>query len=94
MTREEKKAYARGYNAGSRRAWPEYHPPRPPDAIAAEIIGSAKRLADKVADWCGAFGDKDEFTQQMLPLMQAVDVANSKLSQWLKSSDRDGADDE
>jgi hypothetical protein len=85
-TREEAKAYSRGYAAGQRRAWPAYHPPSPPDAMSAEIVKSAQALASKVADWCGAFGDDDEFSREMAPLLQAVDDANEKLTKWLRSA--------
>lgn len=85
-TREEARAYSRGYYAGMRRAWPAYHPPAPPDAMSAEIVKSAQALAEKVAVWCGAFGDEDEFAQEMAPLLQAVDDANEKLTKWMCSA--------
>lgn len=85
-TREEAKAYSRGYAAGMRRAWPSYCPPIPPDAVSAEIVKSAVALAEKVAQWCGAFGAEDEFSKEMVPLIQAVDDANKKLTQWLCSA--------
>lgn len=82
-TRDEARAYARGYAAGMRRAWPAYHPPAPPDAMSAEIVKAAQALAAKVAEWCGAFGDEDEFSLEMRPLLQAVDDSNEKLTKWL-----------
>jgi len=85
-TREETRAYSRGYAAGLRRVWPAYHPPLPPDAISADIVKSAQALASSVATWCGAFGADDEFSREMAPLIKAVDDANEKLTQWLRSA--------
>lgn len=89
-TRNEARAYARGYAAGMRRAWPAYHPPLPPDAMSAKIVKSAQALASSVADWCGAFGEEDEFSQEMAPLIKAVDEANEKLTKWLCSTPGEG----
>lgn len=84
-TRAETLAYAKGYYAGSLGRWPDHHPPTPPDALAAEIVKSAVELANHVASWSGAFGEDDEFSQEMKPLLEAVDRANCKLTDWIRS---------
>jgi hypothetical protein len=89
MTREERKAYSRGYYAGRNRRWPAYAPPAPPDLIMKDIVRISQELADHVAMWCGAFGDDDEFTKEMRPLCEAVDAAQSKVTDWLQDSSGD-----
>jgi hypothetical protein len=83
MTRDEQRAYSRGYNAGRKRMWPAYAPPAPPDPVIQEIVRTSQLLAEKVATWCGAFGEDDEFSKELQPLMDQVDAAQSKLTEWL-----------
>jgi len=89
MTNNEKKAYSRGYYAGSSRRWPDYHPPAPPDPLAAEIMKASVALANSVANWCGMFGDEDEFSKELRPLLEAVDAANAKVTAWLQQPQRE-----
>lgn len=91
-TREEACAYSRGYAAGMRRAWPAYHPPAPPEPLVAAVMLASKKLADHVANWCGAFGEDDEFYKEMQPLLDATDKAHSAVTAWLKTSIESPAD--
>jgi hypothetical protein len=46
-------------------------------------------LANSVANWCGMFGDEDEFSKELRPLLEAVDAANAKVTAWLQQPQRE-----
>ena len=88
VTRDEQRVYARGYQRGYKTArerhWPDYRPPTPPNEFVAAIMRASEKLADHVATWSGAFGEDDEFSLEMKPLLDAVDKAHCDVTRWLE----------
>ena len=86
MTPEERRAYARGYHAGSRSAWPEHRPPRPPDELCAELIDAMRRLRDCADGWLAMFcaEDDDQMHSEIAEGIDHADVVLAKVSEWLR----------
>ncbi len=84
-TDEERRAYSRGYNTGSRGAWPEHRPPNPPEGIAREIIQAALALRDGVDGEIATFLDDEPVIQRIGPLIDAFDVAMAQMGQWVRA---------
>lgn len=85
MTWEEKRAYARGYNAGSRKQWPEHMPPYPPESIVRrlmEAVVAARNEADKIQ---AMFGPEDEVVVVLGRLIDEADAASEAVDRWLKT---------
>lgn len=87
MTREEKLAYARGYTAGSRRAWPEHKPPLPPNYALAQLMTAASGLRDAVDSACGMFDPDDPFAVAMNNPINDIDNAMTVLTNWLRNNE-------
>ena len=80
-TKEEKRAYARGYSAGHR--WPEHRPPMPPDGLYRELQESAQSLRDAVHYYCSTFPDDDPIQVDVSPKIDRIDDALEKIGEWL-----------
>lgn len=80
-----KRIYMRGYNAGSRTAWPEHKPPAPPEAVIAELIETGRALRDRLDTLLsqGYFEEGSE-RRSMDAEVEAFDKAMGNLSRWLK----------
>lgn len=76
MTREEKLAYSRGYNAGSRGAWPAHLPPKPPDALFSRLQWALVDLVGVLDGELGKFDPDDPFVER---LYQQIDNARAVL---------------
>ncbi len=85
MTRDEQRAYSRGYQAGIRGRWPEHKPPEPPNEIIAGIMHATSELRDAVDSQLAMFGDDDEINIALNPKFAAFDEAMATVTQWLKS---------
>jgi len=87
MTADEKRAYSRGYNAGSRGKWPEHAPPNPPQEHVLALFVAAKSLADAAAAVLQVVlpddGPDGLFTQ-MQQEVNRVDAAFETISRWLR----------
>ena len=86
MPPEERRAYSRGYNAGSRRAWPEHRPPHPPVEIVARLMTALTALRDGVDGELALFDPEDEIEKHLGPLVDEADAAMSAVSEWLKET--------
>jgi hypothetical protein len=87
VTDPEKRAYQRGYYAGSSGRWPEHRPPLPPGEVLAPILQAARALRDGVDGELAKFGPDDDLATVLGPLVDALDAALAGLSRWLKSGD-------
>ena len=81
----ERRAYSRGYNAGSIGRWPSHRPPRPPDEVVGPIIDAAQELRDAVDAELATFLDEDEIVERFGPLVDAYDEAVGRIGTWLRS---------
>ena len=89
MTPGERNAYHRGYNAGSKGAWPDHKPPIPPHRIVGEMYSAARKLRDAGDDICSVLLDDDVVCVTLNPSIDAMDKASKKLSKWLRESNPD-----
>lgn len=89
MTEEEERArrnaYARGYAAGRRGAWPEHRPPQPPNEVIAKLMAAARKLRDAVDGELAALLPDDEWQRTLGEPVDAVDEALTAVSDWLKN---------
>lgn len=91
MTTQEKRiysrAYALGYQAGLRRAWPAWAPPTPPHEQVAALFKAASDLHQAA---CGVLSVMvvDDGPDGPFTLLQeeanAVDAAFTNIEKWLK----------
>lgn len=82
-TTPEQRAYARGYNAGAKKAWPEHKPPLPPDPLIAEMMKAAIALRDAVDGEMATFDEGDEMAERLYAKVDALDEAMRRLTLWL-----------
>lgn len=84
MTDEEKRGYSRGYIAGSRSRWPEHRPPLPPDPLIRRLMEAARTIRDGHDSLLATLGPGDEFEQQLVPGIDALDAAMRDVTEWLR----------
>ena len=84
MTREEKSAYARGYNAGANGRWPAHYPPIPPESVIADLMSALQKLRDGIDGALAKFDEDDELNVKISPLIEAADDAMCGVTEWLK----------
>lgn len=80
-----KRAYGKGYNAGSRGAWPAHKPPVPPDEIIGPILRRCIALRDQVDASLATLCDDDDLVLEMSPLVDELDAALAGLGQWVRT---------
>lgn len=73
MTRDEQRAYSRGYNSGVRGAWSKLAGSIP-DQLQARIVAAAQRLSGAADHFLAMFDDRDEDK-----IALAVDAARDEL---------------
>ena len=84
MNRAEKLSYQRGYNAGSKGAWPAHRPPQPPNRIVVDLIDSAQRLRDEVDDFLAtALDEEDPVAISLGAAIDRVDRSLECVTEWL-----------
>ena len=81
----ERRAYYRGYAAGSRGRWPDHRPPLPPHDLIRRLMQAAQQLRDDCAAGCATFDPDDEFTRLLAPSIDAMDEAMAAVTEWLKA---------
>lgn len=86
MSREERCAYSKGYNAGSRH-WPLHRPPEPPNVIVAELMRAAMKLRDAVDDQLAQLDPEDDWQHTLGDPMDEVTAALERVSIWLRARD-------
>jgi len=87
MTPEESRAYSRGYSAGSRGHWPLHRPPVPPHKVVSRLMTAARDLRDEVDGTLATLCEDDEWQEPLGPLVDAVDVALTRIGTWLLSEE-------
>lgn len=83
MTDSERRAYARGYAAGSRRGWPEHQPPTPPDKLIGRLVTALKDLRDANNAQLSVWDESDDLAKELSPLVDNADAVLSQLGKWL-----------
>jgi hypothetical protein len=86
VTREEKLAYSRGYNAGRKGVWPEHRPPMPPDETCRKVLEALRALRDGVDSELAKFDEHDEICMVLGPLIAQVDDVFEEIGDWLKET--------
>lgn len=90
MTVEYRRAYSKGYAAGSKGCWPEHRPPTPPDPISSSIISTANALRDEADGFIATIDADDPIAVALGEKIDAFDAAMTELSKWLKSPATEG----
>jgi len=78
-------AYARGYYAGSRCAWPKHKPPVPPEPHLAELLRAANALRNVVDGLLATLGEDDELEKELGPKVDEYDAAMEAVTEWLRA---------
>lgn len=84
MSTEETRAYARGYNTGSRGRWPAHRPPTPPEPVVAAIVEAGRKLRDGVDSYLATIDPDDPLQETLGRGIDEWDAAMVGLDQWLK----------
>ena len=80
---EERRAYAKGYNAGRQGSWPLHRPPTPPDEVTGQLVEALRNLRDGVDGVLAILSGDDEWVVQLGPLVDAADDALGNLGECL-----------
>jgi hypothetical protein len=83
MSREEKLAYQRGYQAGLRGRWPAHKPPAPPNEIVASLLLALREIRDHLDAELAAISDP-EWEAAFGPIIDKADEAAEAVTEWLK----------
>ena len=78
-----KKYYSRGYNTGSRNAWPAHRPPTPPNECVKNLMQAAEKLRDIADNICATLLADDVFVEELSPGIDGVDEAMEHIASWL-----------
>jgi hypothetical protein len=81
---DERRAYQRGYYAGSYRRWPDHKPPAPPDPVVAELLAAMAALRDEVDRALAVLDPDDPWERDLGPKVDACDEAAKKVTTWLR----------
>lgn len=84
MSPEEKRAYARGYNARKSHLWPSHVPPVPPNEIVKELMDALTVIRNGVDAELSQFGPDDEWERRLGPLIDRADAALLAVSEWIQ----------
>lgn len=84
MSDDEKRAYAKGYSAGSRGRWPLHKPPRPPDEITAALVDALQALRDQVDGQLAMFDPDDEIVVTLYPFVDAATEALERVGKYCR----------
>jgi ribosome modulation factor len=87
MTKDESRAYSRGYNAGIYGRWAAHRPPAPPDQVVRALFDAAQALRDEADSICATLEPQDEFVKRLGPRIDAVDVVMCTITEWLSMRD-------
>lgn len=85
---EKKRAYARGYNAGSR--WPDHRPPIPPNDIFKDFVERVYTLRDEVDRLLSSLDEDDPIWDGLRDCVDSVDEGFKNIGKWLKSDSQEG----
>lgn len=91
MKREIHRAYGRGYNAGSKKAWPHHRPPEPPNEIIRSMMNAARELRDEVDYYLSWLMPDDELNTTLGPKIDDLDEAFRRVTEWLRKLEVDHA---
>ena len=81
MTRDERRAYSKGYLAGSRHSWPAHRPPVPPEPVLGRLIIAVQKLRDAADNICATLCEEDEFVAELGPPVDEVDTAMAAITE-------------
>lgn len=84
MTRDEKLAYGRGYNAGVAGKWPLHKPPLPPGEMISALMGATRELRDAVDGELATLCDDDRWQSVLGDPMDRVDQAMTAIGKWIQ----------
>lgn len=87
MTPEYRRAYAKGYIAGSRGRWPDHKPPLPPNEMAAELIATLKAMRNCLDGELAKLDKEDPWESLFGPLIDRADEALAKVNTWLRAEE-------
>ncbi len=90
-TYEEKLAYSRGYQAGSKGYWSENRPPHPPDERVREVIEAMQNLRDIIDNQLAMLNDEN-WEAVFGPAIQRCDDAMIAITKWLRSKEEADAE--
>jgi hypothetical protein len=82
--RESRRAYQRGYSAGSHNRWPEYHPPIPPNRLMGQVVQALVNLRNAIDGELAKFGEDDEICNAIYPHMDAATEALVAIGRFAK----------
>lgn len=88
MNDAEKRAYGRGYNTGSRGAWPLHRPPRPPDEQIASLLDTLQKLRDGVDGFIATLDEDDDINLELGVLVDQADAAMRDVGEWLVQTEK------
>ena len=80
-----KKAYSKGYSAGSRHSWPLHKPPEPPNEVVARLMACVSKLRDGVDGQLALFDEDDDIVIVLGPLIDDVDAVFEQIGEWVTS---------
>lgn len=84
MTDSERRAYSRGYHAGSVGKWPAHRPPTPPVEAVAAIMTAAAKLRSAIDGELAKFDKDDPIELALAPRIDDLDRAMELVAEWLK----------
>jgi len=84
MTKDETRAYSRGYNTGGR--WPEHRPPYPPEGIIRQLMEALREIRDTADTQCATLEPDDKWVEAFDAPIQKADDAIAAVSEWLRST--------
>ena len=87
MTREEQRAYMRGYSAGMRRVWPLYRPPHPPQSQVQALFDAADALREAAVSVLSVIIPDEPVFLSLQEKANAMDDSFAAVAAWLKRDD-------
>jgi ribosome modulation factor len=82
MTKEEQRAYQRGYATGIRGRWPAHRPPQPPNQVIANLLLALREIRDHLDTELAVIGDP-EWEAAFAPIINKADAAAESVTEWL-----------
>lgn len=87
---ECRRAYNRGYYAGSKGWYPKSAPPLPPEPVVADLINALNDLCNAVDGMLATFDTDDDIAQALdCPLMVGFGALTNYKS-WLRATELQG----
>lgn len=84
MSRDEKLAYQRGYQAGHRNRWPRHLPPYPPIAVIENLMSALKKARNVLDGELATIAPDDEWEAKFGPAIDHADAALSAVTDWIR----------